>query len=192
VSCIEEIIAKRERVAAMYVKRLARVPGVCEGCAGCACRTYAAPGVTCTSWFMYVVRVRADEVNGEEPTPERQHPEQRSSERQLLERGSAVRDHMMRRSEEPNASWALAFLRPRGAVGLGQVSKMGRGEGAPPYFGTVRLQPFCRAEFGFKEGDFPVTELAGRTSIAIPFHNHLTVEEIDYVAGVLERALGEM
>lgn len=41
----------------------------------------------------------------------------------------------------------------------------------------------------FKEGDFPVTELLGRTSIAIPFHNHLTEEEIDYVATVLEKAL---
>ena len=47
-------------------------------------------------------------------------------------------------------------------------------------------------EFGFEAGDSPVTEFAGRTSIAIPFHNHLTAEEIDYVARVLERALGEM
>jgi len=116
---------------------------------------------------VYVIRVRADEVNGEEPTPERHHPEQRSSERQLLERASAVRDHVMRRFQEA-------------------------GIGCRPYFTPIHLQPFYRAEFGFKEGDFPVTELAGRTSIVIPFHNHLTAEEIDYVAGVLERALVEM
>jgi len=36
-----------------------------------------------------------------------------------------------------------------------------------------------------------VTELAGRTSIAIPFHNHITSEEVDYVAETLERALDE-
>jgi len=58
--------------------------------------------------------------------------------------------------------------------------------------GAHSPQPFCSTEFGFKEGDFPVTELAGRTSITIPFHNHLTAEEIDCVAGVLERALEEM
>ena len=67
--------------------------------------------------------------------------------------------------------------------------------------GAHSPQPFCTTEFGFKEGQFPVTELAesahparlaGRTSIAIPFHNHLTAEEIDYVADVLERALGEV
>jgi len=66
------------------------------------------------------------------------------------------------------------------------------GIGCRPYFTPIHLQPFYRTEFGFREGDFPVTELAGRTSIAIPFHNHLTAEEIDYVADVLERALGEV
>ena len=64
--------------------------------------------------------------------------------------------------------------------------------GCRPHFTPIHLQPFYRAEFGFKEGDFPVAELAGRTSIAIPFHSHLTAEEVDYVAGVLERALEEM
>ncbi|MGE5586690.1 MAG: DegT/DnrJ/EryC1/StrS family aminotransferase, partial [Clostridia bacterium] len=64
------------------------------------------------------------------------------------ERQSAVRDHVMRRFQEA-------------------------GIGCRPYFTPIHLQPFYRAEFGFKEGDFPVTELAGRTSIAIPFHNHL-------------------
>ncbi|HHY33115.1 MAG TPA: hypothetical protein GX515_08910 [Firmicutes bacterium] len=65
------------------------------------------------------------------------------------------------------------------------------GIGCRPYFTPIRLQPFYRAEFGSKEGAFPVTGLAGRTSIGIPFHNHLnhlTAGETDYVACVLERA----
>ena len=66
-----------------------------------------------------------------------------------------------------------------------------QGWGAAGISASTHLQPFRRAEFGFKEGDFPVAEFAGRTSVAIPFHNHLTAEEIDYVACVLERALGE-
>jgi hypothetical protein len=45
---------------------------------------------------------------------------------------------------------------------------------------------------------FPFTESAksaftvwpaGRTSIAIPFHNHLNATEVDYVSGIHERAL---
>ncbi|NLG79347.1 MAG: hypothetical protein GX492_05945 [Firmicutes bacterium] len=59
------------RAADMWGKRLARVPGVRRGCAGCACRTYAALGVTCTSWFVYVIRVCGDEVGGDEPAPGR-------------------------------------------------------------------------------------------------------------------------
>jgi len=35
--------------------------------------------------------------------------------------------------------------------------------------------------FGFKEGDFPVTEdVSGRT-IALPFFNNLKEEQVDYV-----------
>lgn len=63
------------------------------------------------------------------------------------------------------------------------------GIGCRPYFTPIHLQPFYREMFGFKEGDFPNTELAGRTSIAVPFHNNLTPEEIEYVAKVLEEAL---
>jgi perosamine synthetase len=61
--------------------------------------------------------------------------------------------------------------------------------GCRPYFTPIHLQPFYRRMFGFTEGDFPVTEFAGRTSIAIPFHNNLTREEVEYVAQVLEEAL---
>lgn len=61
--------------------------------------------------------------------------------------------------------------------------------GCRPYFTPIHLQPFYRDMFGFKEGDFPVTEKAGRTSIAIPFHNNLTREEVEYVAQVLEEGL---
>ena len=57
------------------------------------------------------------------------------------------------------------------------------------YFAPSHLQPFYRDMFGLKEGDFPVTEKSGRTSIAIPFHNNLTPEEVEYVAQVLEEGL---
>lgn len=64
------------------------------------------------------------------------------------------------------------------------------GVGCRPYFTPIHLQPFYRQMFGFKEGDFSVTEFAGRTSIAIPFHNNLTREEVEYVAQVLEEGIG--
>jgi perosamine synthetase len=63
------------------------------------------------------------------------------------------------------------------------------GVGCRPYFTPIHLQPFYREMFGYKEGDYPVTELLGRTSIAIPFHGNLTPEEVEYVAQVLEEGL---
>lgn len=137
-SRIDEIIAKRQRVADMYRERLFGIPGVRL--------PQVDPDVTRMSWFVYVIRVGVDEHSHD--------------------RQSAVRDHVMRRFQEANI-------------------------GCRPYFTPIHLQPFYRDTFGLKEGDFPVTELAGRTSIAIPFHNHITCEEVDYVAGALERALDE-
>jgi len=66
---------------------------------------------------------------------------------------------------------------------------MDNGVGCRPYFTPIHLQAFYREMFGFKEGDFPVTELLGRTSIAMPFHSNLTREEVEYVAQVLEEGL---
>ncbi len=137
-SRIEEIIPKRKRVADMYNKRLAKIPGVKL--------PYIAPEVTRMSWFVYVIRVGVDE-----PTPERQ---------------SMVRNHVMKRFREAKI-------------------------GCRPYFTPIHMQPFYRNEFGLKEGMFPVTEHAGRTGIAIPFHNHITEDEVEYVGGVLEKALDE-
>jgi perosamine synthetase len=60
-----------------------------------------------------------------------------------------------------------------------------RGVQCRPYFTPIHLQPFYREMFGFKEGDFPVTERVGRSTLAIPFHNNLSREEMDYVVSSL-------
>ena len=50
-----------------------------------------------------------------------------------------------------------------------------------PYFTPIHLQPFYRKIFGYKEGDFPITEQVAQSTIAIPFFNTITTEQIDYV-----------
>lgn len=60
-----------------------------------------------------------------------------------------------------------------------------------PYFTPIHLQPFYRQRFGHQEGNFPVTEAAGRTGIALPFFNRISEAEQEYVAeslGALLRA----
>jgi perosamine synthetase len=58
------------------------------------------------------------------------------------------------------------------------------------YFAPIHLQPFYREMFGYKRGDFPVTESVSDRTIALPFYNHLGETEIDYVCEQLKGELG--
>ena len=55
------------------------------------------------------------------------------------------------------------------------------GIGCSNYFPPIHLQPFYRNFFGYKKGDFPVTEKVSERTIALPFYNNLKEEQIDYV-----------
>jgi perosamine synthetase len=63
------------------------------------------------------------------------------------------------------------------------------GIGCSDYFSPIHLQPFYRREFGFKKGDFPVTEKVSERTIALPFHNNLTSADVDLVGETLKKIL---
>jgi len=63
------------------------------------------------------------------------------------------------------------------------------GIGCSDYFSPIHLQPFYRREFGFKKGDFPVTERVSERTIALPFHNNLTSADVDLVGETLKKVL---
>jgi len=56
------------------------------------------------------------------------------------------------------------------------------------YFTPVHLQPFMVEQFGFKKGDFPITESVAERTIALPFYNNLTKDEVGIVCDELRRA----
>jgi len=56
-----------------------------------------------------------------------------------------------------------------------------KGIGCSNYFSPIHLQPFYRKQFGYKEGDFPITEYVSARTIALPFYGNLTEKDIDYV-----------
>jgi perosamine synthetase len=60
------------------------------------------------------------------------------------------------------------------------------------YFTPVYLQSFMVEQFGFKEGDFPVTESIADRTIALPYYNNLTKAEIATVCDELRRAVEEL
>ena len=61
-----------------------------------------------------------------------------------------------------------------------------------PYFPPIHLQPFYRADFGFRPGQFPITEAAGDTCLALPFFGTMTESAVDTVCGALAEVLDEL
>jgi len=59
------------------------------------------------------------------------------------------------------------------------------------YFPPVHLMPFIAEKFGHKAGDFPITESASERTIALPFHNHLTKDQVAAVCSTLKQFLVE-
>ena len=57
------------------------------------------------------------------------------------------------------------------------------------YFPALHLQPFYRKTFGYRRGDFPITESVSERTIALPFHSNLSKKEMDYVCEILTSSL---
>jgi perosamine synthetase len=66
-----------------------------------------------------------------------------------------------------------------------------RGIQVSNYFPPVHLQPFMVEQFGYKAGDFPITESVSQRTIALPFYNNLTKDEIALVCNTLGEVLDE-
>jgi len=125
---IEDLLARRTRVAAWYDERLDEIPGL-E-------RYTVRPETTRMSWFVYVVKF-ATGIDRDELA------------RQLERRGIPVR----------------------------------------PYFLPIHLQPYMVERFGYRPGDFPVTEDLGRRSLAIPFSGVMDEGMVEQVCASLREVL---
>jgi perosamine synthetase len=64
-----------------------------------------------------------------------------------------------------------------------------QGIGVNNYFPPIHLQPFYRERFGYKEGDFPITEHVAGGTIALPFHNNISANECEKVVKHLANGL---
>ena len=60
------------------------------------------------------------------------------------------------------------------------------------YFAPVHLQPFMVEKFGYKKGDFPITDSVSERTIALPFYNDLTEEEVAIVCQTLKNSLDKL
>lgn len=66
---------------------------------------------------------------------------------------------------------------------IGDLAKIGIS--SKPYLPSIHLLSFYRKKFGFKKGDFPVSEKTSRTSLALPIYIGLVEKDIKYICGRL-------
>ncbi|NQV34248.1 MAG: DegT/DnrJ/EryC1/StrS family aminotransferase [Phycisphaeraceae bacterium] len=63
---------------------------------------------------------------------------------------------------------------------------------ASNYFPPLHLQPFISDQYGYREGDFPITESVSQRTIALPFYNNLSESDIDLVCRELTHTMDRL
>ena len=88
-------------------------------------------------------------------------------------------------------SWFVYVIRLDPSLDRDRVAEMLLDSGIPvrPYFLPIHLQPYIAEQFGYREGDYPVTEDLGRRSLAVPFSGIMTEAQVDLVCEVIEKTL---
>jgi perosamine synthetase len=88
-------------------------------------------------------------------------------------------------------SWFVYVIRFEEKINRDEMAKRLEARGIPvrPYFLPIHLQPYMMERFGYREGDFPVTEDLGRRGLAIPFSGVMTEEQVDFVCTILSEEL---
>jgi len=64
-----------------------------------------------------------------------------------------------------------------------------RGIPVRPYFAPIHLQPFMVERFGYRLGDFPVTEDLGMRGLAIPFSSVMTEGMVEQVCRAIQAVI---
>jgi dTDP-4-amino-4,6-dideoxygalactose transaminase len=88
-------------------------------------------------------------------------------------------------------SWFVYVIRLDADVDRQDVMSrlLERGVPTRPYFTPIHLQPFYVKRFGYRRGDFPVAEMLGETSLALPFSGTMNESEVSYVCDQLTNVL---
>ena len=89
--------------------------------------------------------------------------------------------------------WFVYVVRVASSIDRDAFVRRMAEEGIParPYFAPIHLQKYMTDLFGYKPGDYPVTERLGAQGVAIPFSSVMTEEQVEIVCQVLGKLLLE-
>ncbi len=84
-------------------------------------------------------------------------------------------------------SWFVYVIRVEKGLERDALAKRLEARGVPvrPYFLPIHLQPYMVERFGYRAGDFPVTEDLGRRGLALPFSGVMSEAQVEYVCAAI-------
>lgn len=90
-------------------------------------------------------------------------------------------------------SWFVYVIRFDKKINRDTAAKKldARGVAVRPYFSPIHLQPYMVEKFGWRAGDFPVTEDLGARGLAIPFSGVMSEEQVEYVCQMIREVIDE-
>jgi len=88
-------------------------------------------------------------------------------------------------------SWFVYVIRVKPGMDRDKLADKLSAAGIPvrPYFLPIHLQPYMVLQFGYEEGDYPVTEDLGQRGLALPFSGVMTEDQVDLVCKALQECL---
>ena len=88
-------------------------------------------------------------------------------------------------------SWFVYVIRLDPKIERAAFAKRLEARGIPvrPYFVPIHTQPYMIERFGWREGDFPVTEDLGQRGLAVPFSGVMSEEQVEYVCQAIRAEL---
>ncbi|PQJ34774.1 hypothetical protein BSZ35_09340 [Salinibacter sp. 10B] len=108
-------------------------------------------------------------------------------------------DDLHRPSTEPKGtrSWFVYVVRLRDSFEANDRDQVmehlqSNGIGCAPYFPSIHLQPYHRDRLDHAPGDFPICEHVSDRTIALPFYDALTLDDVQRVVEVLREALSSL
>ena len=89
------------------------------------------------------------------------------------------------------ASWFVYVIRVDRRINRELLSSELRKRGIPsrPYFIPIHLQPYMVEHYGYRLGDFPITEDIGNRSLALPFSSTMEEHDVEYVCSALKKII---